>query len=179
MPTIPVNTYVTLPHTITHITSIEPVVLARISAARSSLTRHFQVTWSRLCLFAYGWGWRYGTTLFGYRSGCSNGTHHYNHDLVSWESNRGTGDGCPIYFVNSWALGWSLRPATPKVEWSAVFDICYFTLLLHCYLLSHWLLLHIVIFSIFAMLLPHYYTLFKYIHTIFLSIFKNSLLSIT
>ena len=34
----------------------------------------------------------------------------YNHDLASTDSSRGVGDGCPMYFVNSSALGWSCDP---------------------------------------------------------------------
>ena len=55
-------------------------------------------------------GCRYGDHPFGYRNGCRNGAHRYNHDLASADSSRGAGDGCPMYFVNSWALGWSRDP---------------------------------------------------------------------
>ena len=44
------------------------------------------------------------------RNGCCNGTHHYNHDLASADSSRGPRDGCPMYFMNSWTLGWSCDP---------------------------------------------------------------------
>jgi len=33
--------------------------------------------------------------------------HRYDHDLARADSRAGAGDGCPMYFVNSWALGWS------------------------------------------------------------------------
>ena len=31
-----------------------------------------------------------------YSRGCSNGTHHYNHNLASADTSRGAGDCCPI-----------------------------------------------------------------------------------
>ena len=51
-----------------------------------------------------------GTIPFSYRDGCCNGTHRYDHNLPRADSNAGAGDGCPMYFVNSWALGWSCDP---------------------------------------------------------------------
>ena len=51
-----------------------------------------------------------GTIPFGYRNGCRNGAHRYNHYLASADSSRGAGDCCPTYFVNSWALGLSRYP---------------------------------------------------------------------
>ena len=60
------------------------------------------------------WAGDTGTIPFRYRSGCCNGSHRYNHDLASADSSRGAGDGCPMYFVNSWALGWS------RDSWSAM-----------------------------------------------------------
>ena len=47
---------------------------------------------------------------FGYCNGCCNGAHHYNHNLANADSSKGAGDGCLMYFVNSWALGWSSDP---------------------------------------------------------------------
>ena len=98
-----------------------------------------------------------GTIPFSYRSGCSNDAHSYNHDLASADSNRGAGDGCPMYFMNSWALGWSSDPRsamkysvwnfllhfiTYYVIWLQLLRIsafhCYYVLLqIHCYVLSH------------------------------------------
>jgi hypothetical protein len=51
-----------------------------------------------------------GTIPFSYRDGCRNGAHRYDHDLANADSRPGAGDGCPMYFVNSWALGWSRDP---------------------------------------------------------------------
>ena len=51
-----------------------------------------------------------GTITFHYRDGCRNGAHRYNHDLARADSSAGAGDGSPMYFVNSWALGWSRDP---------------------------------------------------------------------
>ena len=51
-----------------------------------------------------------GTIPFSYRNGCSNGAHRYDHDLARADSRAGAGDGSPMYFVNSWALGWSREP---------------------------------------------------------------------
>ena len=56
------------------------------------------------------WAGDTGIIPFGYCSGCRNGAHRYNHDLASVDSSRGAGDGFPMYFVNSWALGWSRDP---------------------------------------------------------------------
>jgi hypothetical protein len=48
-----------------------------------------------------------GTILFSYCHGCRNGAHSFNHDLTRADSRAGAADGCPMYFVNSWVLGWS------------------------------------------------------------------------
>ena len=48
-----------------------------------------------------------GIIQLGYRSGCCNGAHSYNHYLTSADSSRGAEDSCPMYFVNSWVLAWS------------------------------------------------------------------------
>jgi hypothetical protein len=48
-----------------------------------------------------------GTIPHKYRAGLRSGAHRFNHDLASADSAPGSGDGCPMYFVNSWALGWS------------------------------------------------------------------------
>ena len=52
-----------------------------------------------------------GTIPFKYRTRCSNGAHSYNSTLARAYTSPGAGDGCPMYFVNSWAaaraLGWS------------------------------------------------------------------------
>ena len=51
-----------------------------------------------------------GTIPFSYRNGCRNGALRYDHDLAGADSHAGAGDGSPMYFVNSWALGWSRDP---------------------------------------------------------------------
>ena len=51
-----------------------------------------------------------GTIPFSYRDGCRNGSNCYDHDLANADTSAGAGDGCPMYFVNSWALGWSRDP---------------------------------------------------------------------
>ena len=51
-----------------------------------------------------------GTIPFSLRNGCRNGAHRYNHDLAKADTSAGAADGCPMYFVNSWALGWSRDP---------------------------------------------------------------------
>jgi hypothetical protein len=48
-----------------------------------------------------------GTIPFKYRNGLRNGAHRYDQSLARADSSRGAGDGCPMYFVNAWALGWS------------------------------------------------------------------------
>ena len=50
------------------------------------------------------------TIPFCHHSSCRDGAHRYNHDLFSADSSRGAGDDCPMYFVNSWVLGWSHDP---------------------------------------------------------------------
>ena len=51
-----------------------------------------------------------GTIPFSYHNGCRNGAHTYDHNLAKADSRPGAGDGSPMYFVNSWALGWSRDP---------------------------------------------------------------------
>ena len=55
-----------------------------------------------------------GIIPFGYFNGCRNGAHGYNHNLANADSSKGAGDSCPMYLVNSRALGWSSDP------WSAI-----------------------------------------------------------
>ena len=55
-----------------------------------------------------------GIIPFGYFNGCRNGAHGYNHNLANADSSKRAGDSCPMYFVNSRALGWSSDP------WSAI-----------------------------------------------------------
>ena len=38
--------------------------------------------------------------------GLRNGEHHYDQNLARADSSRGAGDGCHMYFVHAWALGW-------------------------------------------------------------------------
>ena len=47
------------------------------------------------------------TIPFRYRAGLSNSAHRYSHDLARADTSSGAGDCRPMYFVNSWALGWS------------------------------------------------------------------------
>ena len=51
-----------------------------------------------------------GTIPFSYRDSYCNGAHRYNHNLARADSSAGAADGSPIFFVNSWALGWSRDP---------------------------------------------------------------------
>ena len=57
-----------------------------------------------------------GTIPFKYSAGLRSGAHRYDHNLARADSSsnagdgwasRDAGDGCPMYFVNSWTLGWS------------------------------------------------------------------------
>ena len=51
-----------------------------------------------------------GTIPFSYRNKCRNGAHrhdHAGHALAKADTSAGAGDDCPMYLVNSWALGWS------------------------------------------------------------------------
>ena len=51
-----------------------------------------------------------GTIPFKYRTRCRNGAHRYDSTLARADTSPGAGDGCSMYFVNSWALGWSRDP---------------------------------------------------------------------
>jgi hypothetical protein len=43
-----------------------------------------------------------------YRAGTSSGAHSYDHSLVRADTSPATAvDGDAMYFVNSWAVGWS------------------------------------------------------------------------
>ena len=48
-----------------------------------------------------------GTIPYGYRSGLRNGARRFDNTLANADSSPGAGEGCPMFFVNSWALGWS------------------------------------------------------------------------
>ena len=48
-----------------------------------------------------------GTIPYRYRSGTVDGSRRYCHDIAKADTRPGAGDGCHMYFVNSWALGWS------------------------------------------------------------------------
>ncbi len=48
-----------------------------------------------------------GTIPFKYSAGLRNGARRYDHNLARADSAPGAADGCPMYFVNSWAMGWS------------------------------------------------------------------------
>ena len=49
-----------------------------------------------------------GTIPHKYRAGLRSGTHCFDHDLARADS-APRGEGCPVYFVNSWALGLGFR----------------------------------------------------------------------
>ena len=51
-----------------------------------------------------------GTIQFKYRTRCSNGAHQYDSTLAKADTSPGAEDECLMYFVNSWALGWSRDP---------------------------------------------------------------------
>ena len=48
-----------------------------------------------------------GTIPYRYRRGTANGSSRYFPEIARADTSPGAGDGCPMYFVNSWALGWS------------------------------------------------------------------------
>ena len=48
-----------------------------------------------------------GTIPHKYRTALRSGAHRFNDQIARADSRPGAGDGCPMYFVNSWALGWS------------------------------------------------------------------------
>ena len=54
--------------------------------------------------------WDAGTIPFKYRTRCRNGAHRYDTTLARADTSPGAEDGCPMYFVNCWALGWSRNP---------------------------------------------------------------------
>ena len=53
------------------------------------------------------WAGDTGTIPFSYHNGCSTSNHSYDHTLAKADTSAGARDGCHMYFVNSWALGWS------------------------------------------------------------------------
>ena len=48
-----------------------------------------------------------GTIPYRYSRGTANGSSRYFPEIARADTSPGAGDGCPMYFVNSWALGWS------------------------------------------------------------------------
>ena len=48
-----------------------------------------------------------GTIPHKYRAGTRSGAHRFDRAIARADTSPGAGDGCPMYFVNSWALGWS------------------------------------------------------------------------
>ena len=67
-----------------------------------------------------------GTIPLSYSNGFSNGAHRCDHALAKADTSAGAGVGCPMYFENSWALGWSRNC---EVKWSSVCDLYYILLL--------------------------------------------------
>ena len=55
-----------------------------------------------------------GTIPFKYSTRCHNSAHCYDSTVARAYTSPGSCDGCPMYFVNSWAaaraLGWSRYP---------------------------------------------------------------------
>ncbi len=47
-----------------------------------------------------------GTIPFKYRTVTLSGKHRFNTQLARADTRPGAGDGCPMYFVNGWTLGW-------------------------------------------------------------------------
>ena len=48
-----------------------------------------------------------GTIPQKYCAGLRRGAHRFDPDLARADSALGSGDGWPMHFFNSWALGWS------------------------------------------------------------------------
>ena len=48
------------------------------------------------------WAGDTGTIPFKYREHCSNDAHRYDIILARADTSPGAGDGCPMYFVNSY-----------------------------------------------------------------------------
>ena len=48
-----------------------------------------------------------GTIPHKYRRATRSGKARYKHNLARADTHEGAGDGSPMFFVNSWALGWS------------------------------------------------------------------------
>ena len=178
MPKNQVNThYHTSLHITAYITIIALSILARILDNQKWFQAHLQNNWGKgscdcLASHLHPWeaacssGWRYWTIHFSYSSCCHNGTHSTKHDLTSADSSRGAGDCCPMYFMNSWALGWSSDP------WSAIkcsgwqSDICYNTLLhiIPYYYIDHY---YVLLCSLFLhnyyIIITHYYIGYYYV----------------
>ena len=60
------------------------------------------------------------------KTAASNGVHRYDHALAKADTTAGAGDCCPMYFANTWALGWS------RNQWSwiklSVWPVLYITI---------------------------------------------------
>ena len=48
-----------------------------------------------------------GTIPFKYRTGLRGGRTRFDSSIAKADTYPGAGDGCPMFFINSWALGWS------------------------------------------------------------------------
>ena len=68
-----------------------------------------------------------GTIPFSYLNVCSNGAHRYDHALAKADIIAGAGDGCSMYFVNFWALGWCRNPLLRIITYYCL--NCYYLLL--------------------------------------------------
>ena len=152
------------------------------AAAPKLSTNSFQK--SKLCMFCpmpimsilgrlpVVWAGDTGTIPFKYRTCFCNGTHQYNSTLAKADTSPGAEDGCPMYFVNSWARD---GPATSDYWWSIVCVPCdslYYCLLWQImlmmyplfYIITHYyiwyfcLLLHVITMIIITLLL-HIFTL--------------------
>ena len=110
-----------------------------------------------------------GTIPFGYSSGCCNGCHRYNHDLASADFSRwaglAAGDGCPMYFVNSQAPGWSSKPWS-AIKWSCDIGYCPLLHIIIYFYINH----YYIMFSIFTSLLSCYYIL---LHELLSALLQN------
>ena len=73
----------------------------------------------------------------------------------------GVGGCFPIYFVNSWPLGWYHDHGTSEVEWSTVCDL-YYTILLHiiAYPVTYYYCFVITLFLHHCYILIRYYYIF-------------------
>ena len=136
------------------------VALARVSAARTSSKLIYKtLPWKR-------WHVRFAHHIYPLEAAFGSGWKDWDHP-VRLSQLLPLGDGCPMFFVNSWALGWSQHLASPK--WNEVQCLTFVILhnrvnIIYRYIEHHWLVLRINNYYLFYVtLLRHYHVLLRFL----------------